>query len=82
MQHLSISSHSDTDGAFDSSIQKFLPYLYAGLQHSLQDIGTPSVQLLQEGVRAEKVRFESRTASAQLEGGVHGLNSYTKRLYA
>ncbi|KAG8776521.1 inosine-5'-monophosphate dehydrogenase [Ceratobasidium sp. 428] len=64
------------------SIQKFLPYLHAGLQHSLQDIGTPSVQQLQDGVRAETVRFESRTASAQLEGGVHGLNSYTKRLFA
>ncbi|KAG8720346.1 inosine-5'-monophosphate dehydrogenase [Ceratobasidium sp. 394] len=64
------------------SIQKFLPYLHAGLQHSLQDIGTPSVQKLQEGVRAETVRFESRTASAQLEGNVHGLNSYTKRLFA
>ncbi|CAE6418895.1 unnamed protein product [Rhizoctonia solani] len=64
------------------SIQKFLPYLHTGLQHSLQDIGTPSVQLLQEGVRNETVRFECRTASAQLEGGVHGLNSYTKRLFA
>ncbi|CAE6445023.1 hypothetical protein ACGC1H_001026 [Rhizoctonia solani] len=64
------------------SIQKFLPYLHTGLQHSLQDIGTPSVRLLQEGVRNETVRFESRTASAQLEGGVHGLNSYTKRLFA
>ncbi|KAF8596525.1 IMP dehydrogenase [Ceratobasidium sp. AG-I] len=64
------------------SIHKFLPYLHAGLQHSLQDIGTPSVRDLQAGVLAEKVRFESRTASAQLEGGVHGLNSYTKRLFA
>ncbi|KAJ1308294.1 hypothetical protein OPQ81_004008 [Rhizoctonia solani] len=64
------------------SIQKFLPYLHTGLQHSLQDIGTPSVQLLQEGVHNGTVRFESRTASAQLEGGVHGLNSYTKRLFA
>ncbi|GAB1523760.1 inosine-5'-monophosphate dehydrogenase [Rhizoctonia solani] len=64
------------------SIQKFLPYLHTGLQHSLQDIGTPSVQLLQDGVRKGSVRFECRTASAQLEGGVHGLNSYTKRLFA
>jgi hypothetical protein len=30
---------------------------------------------LQAGVRAGRVRFELRTASAQVEGGVHGLNS-------
>lgn len=64
------------------SITKFMPYLYNGLQHSLQDMGERSVVELQEAVKAGKVRFELRTASAQLEGGVHGLNSYTKRLYA
>ncbi|EIM20104.1 IMP dehydrogenase [Wallemia mellicola] len=64
------------------SITKFMPYLYNGLQHSLQDMGERSVAELQEAVKAGKVRFELRTASAQLEGGVHGLNSYTKRLYA
>ncbi|KZT23260.1 IMP dehydrogenase [Neolentinus lepideus HHB14362 ss-1] len=64
------------------SVKQFLPYLYAGVQHSLQDIGVKSVAELQDGVKAGKVRFELRTASAQVEGGVHGLNSYTKRLYA
>ncbi|TFK53271.1 IMP dehydrogenase [Heliocybe sulcata] len=64
------------------SVKQFLPYLYAGVQHSLQDIGVKSIQELQEGAKAGKVRFELRTASAQVEGGVHGLNSYTKRLYA
>ncbi|KZT13279.1 IMP dehydrogenase [Laetiporus sulphureus 93-53] len=64
------------------SVRQFLPYLYTGVQHSLQDIGVRSVAELQEGVKAGRVRFELRTASAQVEGGVHGLHSYTKRLYA
>jgi IMP dehydrogenase len=64
------------------SVKAFLPYLYVGVQHSLQDLGVRSVAEFQEGVKAGKVRFELRTASAQVEGGVHGLNSYTKRLFA
>jgi len=64
------------------SVKQFLPYLYAGVQHSFQDIGVRNVVELQRGVKEGKVRFEARTASAQLEGGVHGLNSYTKRLFA
>ncbi|KAH7921977.1 IMP dehydrogenase [Leucogyrophana mollusca] len=64
------------------SVKAFLPYLYVGVQHSLQDIGVQSVAELQEGVKEGRVRFELRTASAQIEGGVHGMNSYTKRLYA
>jgi IMP dehydrogenase len=57
------------------SVKAFLPYLYTGLQHSLQDIGVKNLGELHEGVREGKVRFELRTASAQIEGGVHGLNS-------
>jgi len=64
------------------SVKAFLPYLYVGLQHSLQDIGVRNIVDLKNGVREGEVRFELRTASAQVEGGVHGLNSYTKRLYA
>ncbi|KAF9451315.1 IMP dehydrogenase [Macrolepiota fuliginosa MF-IS2] len=63
------------------SVKHFLPYLYVGVQHSFQDIGVKSVPELRQGVKDGKVRFEARTASAQLEGGVHGLNSYTKRLF-
>jgi len=58
------------------SVRDFLPYLYAGVQHSLQDIGVRSVKELHQGVKQGAVRFELRTASAQVEGGVHGLNSY------
>ncbi|KAF8658432.1 hypothetical protein AX16_001983 [Volvariella volvacea WC 439] len=64
------------------SVKAFLPYLHVGVQHSLQDIGVKSVSALQESVKRGVVRFELRTASAQVEGGVHGLNSYTKRLFA
>lgn len=70
------------DVADKGSVNKFAPYLYTGLQHSLQDSGVRSITALQEGCRNGTVRFELRTASAQLEGGVHGLNSYTKRLFA
>lgn len=64
------------------SVRQFLPYLHTGLQHSLQDSGVRSITALKDGVADGSVRFELRTASAQVEGGVHGLNSYTKRLFA
>ena len=57
------------------SVRQFLPYLHAGVQHSLQDIGVRSIKELGDGIREGKVRFELRTASAQVEGGVHGLHS-------
>lgn len=63
------------------SVKKFLGYLVTGIQHSLQDIGAKSIVELQEQVHDGLVRFERRTASAQAEGGVHGLVSYEKRLF-
>lgn len=63
------------------SVKKFIPYLYNGLQHSLQDIGCKSILDLRNDVYNGLVRFEFRTASAQLEGGVHNLHTYEKRLH-
>ena len=64
------------------SVTKFVPYLIAGLQHSLQDIGMQNLGELRKGVLDGKVRFELRTVSAQAEGNVHGLHSFDKKLYS
>ncbi|KIW09522.1 inosine-5'-monophosphate dehydrogenase [Verruconis gallopava] len=64
------------------SVTKFVPYLMAGVQHSLQDMGITSISELRQKVREGEVRFELRTVSAQAEGNVHGLESYEKKLYS
>lgn len=67
--------------AHRGSINKFVPYLAAGLKHSLQDMGSKSLGDLHESVKAGTTRFELRSAAAQVEGGIH-MENYEKKLYA
>jgi len=64
------------------SIHRYVPYLIQGIKHGMQDMGAHSVTELQRQLREGELRFELRSAAAQREGGVHGLHSFERKLYA
>eukprot|EP00434_Breviolum_minutum_P041811 symbB.v1.2.037197.t1/scaffold5424.1/size27344/5 len=64
------------------SLHKYMPYLNQSVRHGMQDIGAKSVPDLIEKLISEQLRFELRSAAAQREGGVHGLHSFERKLFA
>ena len=63
------------------SVLRYLPYLVSGLRHACQDVGARSLSNLRSMLYSKELKFERRTTSSQMEGGVHSLHSYEKRLY-
>ena len=61
------------------SLKRYLPYLMTGLKHSLQDMGIRSMSEVHERLHDGRLRFELRSPSSQVEGGVHDLHSYTRK---
>lgn len=64
------------------SVQQYVPYLLQSLRHGFQDLGVRSIPQLHESLYKGHVRFERRSISAQKEGGVHDLYTFSKQLYA
>uniref|UniRef100_A0A7S0XGM5 CBS domain-containing protein n=1 Tax=Chromulina nebulosa TaxID=96789 RepID=A0A7S0XGM5_9STRA len=63
-------------------LNRYIPYLCQSIRHGMQDMGIISINNLQDAIYSGELRFELRSASAQREGGVHDLHSYTQRLFA
>jgi len=63
-------------------LNRYVPYLLQSIRHGMQDMGTRSITDLHEQMYSGALRFELRSTSAQKEGGVHDLHSFSQRLYA
>jgi IMP dehydrogenase len=60
------------------SVVHYVPYLVQGLRHAMQDMGCHTIPEMHERLYSGELRFESRSPSAQKEGGVHSLYSFTE----
>ena len=60
------------------SMYEFLPYIVQGLKHAFQDIGCRDLIMLRNAMLNGNLKFEKRSHTSQLQGGVHSLHSYEK----
>jgi len=64
------------------SLRRYIPYLIQGVKHGFQDAGATSLTDLHKRLYSGTLRMEVRSPSAQKEGGVHGLHSFERKLFA
>lgn len=63
------------------SLRIYLPYLTQGVKHGFQDLGIKDMATLNEWRNNGTLRAEVRSSAAQVEGGIHNLHNYEKRLF-
>ncbi|KAJ6772456.1 INOSINE-5-MONOPHOSPHATE DEHYDROGENASE RELATED [Salix koriyanagi] len=63
------------------SVLKHVPYTMQAVKQGFQDLGASSLQSAHDLLRSKTLRLEVRTSAAQVEGGVHGLESHEKRAF-
>lgn len=63
------------------SMFDYIPYLVQGLKHAFQDVGVKNIMQLHSMLYNNELRFELRSLSAQIEGGVHTIHSYKEPKY-
>ncbi|KAJ6718220.1 INOSINE-5'-MONOPHOSPHATE DEHYDROGENASE 1 [Salix purpurea] len=63
------------------SVLKHVPYTMQAVKQGFQDLGASSLQSAHDLLRSKTLRLEVRTSAAQVEGGVHGLESHEKKAF-
>jgi IMP dehydrogenase len=63
-------------------LSRYLPFLCQSVRHGMQDMGVQSIAEMHEQMLNGQLRFELRSSSAQKEGGVHDLHSFTQKMFA
>ncbi|KAK1296772.1 Inosine-5'-monophosphate dehydrogenase [Acorus calamus] len=63
------------------STLNFIPYTMHAVKQGFQDLGASSLKSAHDLLRSSVLRLEVRSGAAQVEGGVHGLVKYEKKLF-